>query len=150
MATLFLLDDLEAVEAAPARPTPTAPTAADYTAVSRGVELTSADSGYEFDLATGTVVPADSATWYVGRGDGEFLVPETADTFIGRDAGLGVADCLQGLANRPSGRVPFGALGARGAFCVRSADGRDLAVVRVLSTAGPSVRGPRRRPHKLD
>ncbi|MFE6868749.1 serine/threonine-protein kinase [Kitasatospora sp. NPDC057692] len=176
-ATLFLLDDLDAVEAAeapvsgsaapgapapggspapapsaPGAPTataptapptatapaaPTGPTATDYAAVSRGVELTSADSGYEFDLATGTVVPADSATWYVGRGEGEFLVPETAGTFVGRDAGLGVADCLQGLGSRPGRQVPFGALGSRGAFCVRSADGRDLAVVRVLSTAGP-------------
>ncbi|MEU3560313.1 protein kinase [Kitasatospora sp. NPDC006786] len=126
----------------PTRSAPTAPTASapppvtDYAAVYRGVELTSADSSYEFDLATGTVVPVDSAIWYVGRGDGEFLVPEAADTFIGRDAGLGVADCLKGLGARPAGRVPFGAVGPRGAFCVRSADGRDLAVVRVLSTAG--------------
>ncbi|MFF2956614.1 serine/threonine-protein kinase [Kitasatospora sp. NPDC057965] len=175
-ATLFLIDDLDAVEAAeapvpgsaaprtpvpggssaPARPTPTAATpgasaptpaattppaaatgpAADYAALSRGAELTSADSGYEFDLSTGTVVPADSATWYVGRGEGEFLVPESAGAFIGRDAGLGVPDCLQGLATRPSRQVPFSALGPRGAFCVRSADGRDLAVVRVLSAAG--------------
>ncbi|MFE7532409.1 serine/threonine-protein kinase, partial [Kitasatospora sp. NPDC057542] len=123
-AAVFLLDDQEPVEAVtadapvsgtaapgtptaaptptrPAAATPTAPAApapaAEYATVYRAVELTSADSGYEFDLATGTVVPVDSATWYVGRGDGEFLVPETADSFIGRDAGLGVADCLKGL-----------------------------------------------------
>ncbi|GAB7185344.1 protein kinase [Kitasatospora sp. Ki12] len=120
-----------------ATPTATPPPApaADYAAVYRGTELTSADSGYEFDLATGTVVPVDSVTWYVSRGESEFLVPESADSFIGRDAGLGVADCLKGLGSRPAGRIPFAAVGPRGAFCVRSADGRDLAVVRVLSTA---------------
>ncbi|MEU3574708.1 hypothetical protein AB0E96_40835 [Kitasatospora sp. NPDC036755] len=32
--------------------------------------------------------------------------------------------------------MPFGALGPRGSFCVRSADGLDLAVVRVLSAPG--------------
>ncbi|WP_053645264.1 serine/threonine-protein kinase [Streptomyces sp. XY431] len=127
---------------APAAPTPSAtPSAtptpgADYAVAYRAAELTSADAGYEFDLATGTVVPADSVTWYLGRGENEFLVPETADSYIGRDAALGVAECVKGLSSRPTGRVPFGAVGPRGAFCVRSADGRSLAVVRVLSTAG--------------
>ncbi|MFJ9454108.1 serine/threonine-protein kinase [Kitasatospora sp. NPDC101447] len=118
---------------------PTAPPgpAAEYAPVYRSVELTSADAGYEFDLATGTVVPTDSVSWYLSRGDAEFLVPETSDSFIGRDAGLGVAECLKGLGSRPAGRIPFAAVGPRGAFCVRSADGQDLAVVRVLSTAGP-------------
>ncbi|MGW1177561.1 serine/threonine-protein kinase [Kitasatospora sp. NPDC002543] len=125
----------------PAAPSTSAPSASappptGYAAVYRGVELTSADPGHEFDLATGTVVPADSATWYVGRGDGEFLVPEGADTFVRRDAGPGGADCLKGLGANPAGRVPFGALGPRGSFCVRSADGLDLAVVRVLSAPG--------------
>ncbi len=82
------------------------------------------------------MVPADSVSWYLGRGENEFLVPETADSYIGRDAALGVAECVKGLSSRPTGRVPFGAVGPRGAFCVRSADGRSLAVVRVLSTAG--------------
>ncbi|MET8622527.1 protein kinase [Kitasatospora sp. NPDC004669] len=121
--------------AAPTVPAAPGP-AADYAAVSRAVELTSTDAGYEFDLATGTVVPADSATWYVSRNDNGFLLPETADSYIGRDAGLGVAECLQGLSSRPAAQVPFSAVEPRGAFCVRSADGRDLAVVRVLSTAG--------------
>ncbi|MFF8772079.1 serine/threonine-protein kinase [Kitasatospora sp. NPDC015120] len=121
--------------AGPGRTTPPPPTAAfapDY----RAVELTSADPGYEFDLATGTVVPVDTVNWYVGRTDSEFLVPETADSYIGRDSGLGLAECLQGLGSRPTARLPFSALGARGAFCVRSADGKELALVRVLSTAG--------------
>ncbi|MFB7677198.1 serine/threonine-protein kinase [Kitasatospora purpeofusca] len=125
---------------APATPSPSAtptPTpGADYAVAYRATELTSADAGYEFDLATGTVVPADSVSWYLGRGENEFLVPETADSYIGRDAALGVAECVKGLSSRPTGRVPFGAVGPRGAFCVRSADGRSLAVVRVLSTAG--------------
>ncbi|WP_051755424.1 serine/threonine-protein kinase [Kitasatospora purpeofusca] len=163
-ATVLLLDTPETVEAAtaedqvaatpspgtpaptsapasppaPATPTPSAtPTpGADYAVAYRATELTSADAGYEFDLATGTVVPADSVSWYLGRGENEFLVPETADSYIGRDAALGVAECVKGLSSRPTGRVPFGAVGPRGAFCVRSADGRSLAVVRVLSTAG--------------
>ncbi|MER7582756.1 protein kinase [Kitasatospora sp. NPDC097691] len=121
--------------ASPTTATPPGP-AADYAPVYRSVELTSADSGYEFDLATGTVVPTDSVSWYLSRGDAEFLVPETSDSFIGRDASLGVAECLKGLGSRPAGRIPFAAVGPRGAFCVRSADGQDLAVVRVLSTAG--------------
>ncbi|WP_052707663.1 serine/threonine-protein kinase [Streptomyces rubellomurinus] len=118
-------------------PTAVAPTAlaAEYAPAYRSVELTSPDSGYEFDLATGTVVPADSASWYVARGDGEFVVPESADSYLGRDAGLGVAECLKGLTSRPAGRIPFAAVGPHGAFCVRSADGRELAIVRVLSTA---------------
>ncbi|MFJ8628359.1 serine/threonine-protein kinase [Kitasatospora sp. NPDC093550] len=121
--------------ASPPTATPPGP-AADYAPVYRAVELTSADSGYEFDLTTGTVVPTDSAAWYVARGESEFLVPDTADTFIGQDAGLGVAECVKGLGSRPAGRIPFASVGPHGAFCVRSADGRDLAVVRVLSTAG--------------
>ncbi|MFD5465905.1 protein kinase [Kitasatospora sp. NPDC127059] len=116
----------------PARPDPAAGYAADY----RAVELTSADAGYEFDLTSGTVVPTDSVNWYVGRSDSEFFVPENADAYIARDAGLGVAECLQGLGAHPTTRVPFSAVGPRGAFCVRSSDGKELAVVRVLSTAG--------------
>ncbi|MER7848968.1 protein kinase [Kitasatospora sp. NPDC096077] len=116
------------------RPTPPGPAAA-YTADYRAAELTSADPGYEFDLAAGTVVPTDSVSWYLGRSDSEFLIPEGADSFLGRDAGLGPAECLQGLADHPTARVPFSAVGSR-AFCVRSADGRELAVVRVLSAAG--------------
>ncbi|MEV0188809.1 serine/threonine-protein kinase [Kitasatospora purpeofusca] len=165
-ATVLLLDTPETVEAAtaeeqvsatpsrgtpaptsapaspsaPAVPTPSAtptPTpGSDYSVAYRATELTSSDAGYEFDLATGTVVPADSVSWYLGRGENEFLVPETADSYIGRDAALGVTECVKGLSSRPTGRVPFGAVGPRGAFCVRSADGRSLAVVRVLSTAG--------------
>ncbi|MFJ7905687.1 protein kinase [Kitasatospora sp. NPDC096204] len=121
--------------ASPTRPAPSAP-AADYTVDYRAVELTSTDPGYEFDLASGTVVPTESASWYVGRTDSEFLIPETSDSYIGRGAGLGVAECLQGLGSRPTARLPFSAVGARGSFCVRSADGKELAVVRVLSTAG--------------
>ncbi|MFJ8430669.1 serine/threonine-protein kinase [Kitasatospora sp. NPDC094019] len=129
---------------APAVPTPSAtatPSAtpspgAEFAPAYRAAELTSADAGYEVDLATGTVVPADSVSWYLGRGENEFLIPETATSYIGRDASLGVAECVKGLSGRPTGRVPFGAVGPRGAFCVRSADGRSLAVVRVLSTAG--------------
>ncbi|MFJ9694280.1 serine/threonine-protein kinase [Kitasatospora sp. NPDC101183] len=121
--------------AAPTRSAPPAPAAA-FTADYRAVELTSADAGYEFDLASGTVVPVDSAGWYVGRTDAEFLIPENADSYVGRDSGLGLAECLQGLGSHPTARVPFSALGPRGAFCVRSADGREVAVVRVLSTAG--------------
>ncbi|MFE2107612.1 serine/threonine-protein kinase [Kitasatospora sp. NPDC059463] len=121
--------------AGPSRTTPPPPAAA-FTPDYRAVELTSADPGYEFDLTSGTVVPVDTANWYVGRTDSEFLVPETADSYIGRDSGLGLAECLQGLGSRPTARLPFSALGARGAFCLRSADGKELAVVRVLSTAG--------------
>ncbi|MFI6158129.1 serine/threonine-protein kinase [Kitasatospora sp. NPDC051170] len=121
-----------AASSRPATGSPAAAYAADY----RAVELTSADPGYEFDLAAGSVVPVDSVTWYVGRTDGEFLIPETADSYVGRDSGLGLAECLQGLGSRPTARVPFSAVGPRGAFCVRSADGSEVAVVRVLSAAG--------------
>ncbi|MGK4585383.1 serine/threonine-protein kinase [Kitasatospora sp. HPMI-4] len=115
-------------------PSASAPTGG-YSAAYRAVELTAADSGYEFDLASGKVVPIDSATWFVGRTENGFLHPEGADTYLGRDAGLGVAECLEGLATRPAADLRFSAVGPRGAFCLRSPDGRNLAVVRVLSTA---------------
>ncbi|MEV8097983.1 hypothetical protein [Kitasatospora sp. NPDC085879] len=47
---------------------------------------------------------------------------------------LGTADRLKGLDTRPATRLDLAGLTGR-AFCVRSQDGRDLAIVRLLSAA---------------
>ncbi|MFJ1704849.1 hypothetical protein [Kitasatospora sp. NPDC088346] len=99
-----------------------------------GRELVSPDHGYEFDLASGTVTPEETATWYVSRTAGEFLVADNNDAHLGQDTRLGTADCLKGLETRPTTRLGFADLAGR-AFCVRGQDGRDLAVVRLLSAA---------------
>ncbi|AUG80495.1 serine/threonine protein kinase [Kitasatospora sp. MMS16-BH015] len=143
-AMVLLLDGPPEVEAAPIpTPTPTpsasaspsaAPTPA-YQPVYQGVELAAPDNATEFDLAAGRTAPVDTATWYLGRSDSEFLAPDGADTHLARDADLTLLACLDGLArHETTTRLPFGSAGANTSFCLRSADGRSLALVRVLAT----------------
>ncbi|MGW4892767.1 serine/threonine-protein kinase [Kitasatospora sp. NPDC004240] len=115
--------------------TPTAPPAAapGYTAVYTSRELVSPDHSYEFDLKTGAVTAEETAAWFVGRTAGEFLVPDNNDAFIAQDPRLGPAECLRGLGTHPATRLDLPALAGR-AFCLRTQDGRDLAIIRVLST----------------
>ncbi|MER5637995.1 serine/threonine-protein kinase [Kitasatospora sp. NPDC002227] len=132
--------DSEPADTPSASPTaPTAPTAPGYTTVYTGRELVSPDRGYEFDLKTGTVTPAEAADWYVARSAAEFLLPDTTDAYLGPDARLAPADCLHGLESGPTTKLDFPTVTGR-SFCVRSQDGHDLAVLRLLST--PQGDGP--------
>ncbi|MFG2825080.1 serine/threonine-protein kinase [Kitasatospora sp. NPDC048365] len=117
-------------------PSPTAlpSTAAGYTLVYGGRELVSPDHSYEFDLKTGTVVAEETASWFVSRTASEFVIADANDAFTAETARLGAADCLKGLDSRPAARLDFTGLAGR-SFCVRSQDGRDLALVRLLSAA---------------
>ncbi|MFF3068086.1 protein kinase [Kitasatospora sp. NPDC057904] len=115
---------------------PEAPPAAApvYTAVYTGTALTSSDRNDEFDLRKGTVAPEGTASWYLARTSSEFLLADGSDAYVGTDSSLGTADCLKGLGSQPASRLDFATLTGR-AFCVREDDGRDLAVVRLLSAA---------------
>ncbi|MFD7835060.1 serine/threonine-protein kinase [Streptomyces sp. NPDC059761] len=110
--------------------------AAGYTAVHTGTELTSPDQSYEFDVKAGRVVPQETASWYVGRSATEFYVPESSDAYVMPVGRQGLADCLKGIESQPVTALPFTALHAGRAFCVRAQDGRDVGIVSVL-TASP-------------
>ncbi|MGK4584731.1 serine/threonine-protein kinase [Kitasatospora sp. HPMI-4] len=99
-----------------------------------GVELTTPDHTYEFDLKTGRVLPADTATWYLGRTAAEFALPDNNDAYIARDDRLTLAGCITGIETQPVTRLPFSALPSGRSFCVRSQADHDVAIVRVLST----------------
>ncbi|MFD3683006.1 hypothetical protein [Streptomyces sp. NPDC058613] len=102
--------------------------------------LTAPDSGYEFDLTAGKVVPAETAAWYLAR-DGEALVPsEESDAFVADAGELTAADCVRGIETRPAATLSFGALAQARPFCVRSPDRSELAIVRLVeAAAGGSV-----------
>ncbi|MFK0049254.1 serine/threonine-protein kinase [Streptomyces sp. NPDC090741] len=122
-----------------ATPTPAPPptaAAAGYAAVHTGTELTSPDQSYEFDVKAGRVVPQETASWYVGRSTTEFYVPESSDAYVMQAGRPGLADCLKGIESQPVTALPFTALHAGRAFCVRAQDGRDVGIVTVL-TASP-------------
>ncbi|MEU3408664.1 serine/threonine-protein kinase [Streptomyces sp. NPDC006670] len=116
------------------RPSPT-PYPAGYTQV----ELTAPDTGYEFDLKAGKVVPADSATWFLARDAQSFVPSEESDSFVSAGNALTVPDCLHGIGTKPVTALPFSALAGERPFCVRSPDRRELAVVRLrkAAPAGP-------------
>ncbi|MET9616491.1 serine/threonine-protein kinase [Kitasatospora indigofera] len=123
------------VTPAPGTPatTPTAAPGPGYTPVYTGTELTSPDPTYEFDIRTGRVAPQESATWYLGRSATEFFVPEDSDTYIAADGRLTPEECAKGIGSRPATTLPFSTLRDGRAFCVRTQDGHETAVVRVLS-----------------
>ncbi|GAA5020558.1 serine/threonine-protein kinase [Kitasatospora paranensis] len=121
--------------AAPA-PSPSATGVPGYTGVYAGSRLTSPDQTYEFDLRAGTVVPQDTAGWYLGRSADEFTVAEDTDAFVApQGSTLTLADCVKGIESRPVTALPFGALRPGRTFCVRSRPGRDVGIVHVLGTA---------------
>ncbi|MFE7331896.1 serine/threonine-protein kinase [Streptomyces sp. NPDC057565] len=122
---------------APPRPSTSSPTAAyksDYT----DAELTAPDSTYEFDLKTGTVVPAETSSWYLARDDTGFVQPEDSDAFIAAGGDLSLADCIRGIETQPVTALPFSALGDEQPFCVRSADRKNIAIVRLVQAATDS------------
>ncbi|MFJ2865713.1 serine/threonine-protein kinase [Kitasatospora sp. NPDC087314] len=120
-------------------PTPTTPaqptTVPGYTTAYANLELTSPDHQYEFDLTTGKVAAQDTATWYLGRHSGEFYIAEDNEAHIAPADGLTLPECLQGIKTQPAATLPFATLRPGRSFCVSSPGGRDVAVVRALTTA---------------
>lgn len=95
-------------------------------------ELTAPDADYEFDLASGKVVPAGTATWYLPVADGEFVLPEDSDAFVAAGYVLSPADCVRGIETEPVTTLPFDDLADERPFCVRSPDGRSIVIVRLV------------------
>ncbi|AJC53053.1 serine/threonine-protein kinase [Streptomyces sp. 769] len=97
-----------------------------------GAELTSPDPGYEFDLRNGKVVPESSVDWYLSRTATAFVIPEDSDAFIAPGDSLTPADCLKGIDRNPVTSLKFSELDDQHPFCVRSADGREIGIVRLV------------------
>ncbi|MFF8836944.1 serine/threonine-protein kinase [Streptomyces sp. NPDC015130] len=106
--------------------------AGGYTPGYADVELTAPDDGYEFDLRTGKVAPAETAVWYLARDKNGFLLPEDADAFVAAGYSLGPADCERGVDAEPVTSLPFAELADERPFCVRSSDGERLVVARLV------------------
>ncbi|MFE4257607.1 serine/threonine-protein kinase [Streptomyces sp. NPDC056883] len=116
---------------APADPADPADPAAAYLPGYAKARLTAPDSGYEFDLKAGKVVPSETAAWYLAP-DGQALVPsEESDSFVSDTGELTVAACLQGIETRPAPALPFAALAKDRPFCVRSPDRSQIAIARL-------------------
>ncbi|MFF4319695.1 protein kinase [Streptomyces sp. NPDC001568] len=112
---------------------PPRPTGAPYAPGYARARLTAPDSGYEFDLRAGKVVPAETAPWYLARGTDAFLLSEESDAFVPDGNGsLTPEDCARGIETRPVTTLPFKALAKERPFCVRSPDQREIVIVRLV------------------
>ncbi|MEW1657981.1 serine/threonine-protein kinase [Streptomyces sp. NPDC093707] len=100
-----------------------------------GVELTSPDPVDEFDLQNGKVVPASSADWYLARSATEFAIPKDSDAYVAPGDSLTLGDCLAGIDGDPAASLKFDALEDQHPFCVRSANGREVVIVRLAEVA---------------
>ncbi|MGW2588184.1 serine/threonine-protein kinase [Streptomyces virginiae] len=120
---------------------PSGPAASAYVPGYPRAELTAPDSGYEFDLRAGKVVPVESAAWYLARGSDAFVLSEESDAYIADGNGELTPDgCARGIETRPVTTLPFRALAKERPFCVRSPDQRELAIVRLVeATSAGSV-----------
>ncbi|MFE2992233.1 serine/threonine-protein kinase [Streptomyces sp. NPDC059262] len=96
------------------------------------VELTAPDPDYEFDLAAGKVVPAETATWYLSRDEGEFVLPQDSDAFVAAGYVLSPADCVRGIETEPVTELPYDELADERPFCVRSPDEKSIVIVRLI------------------
>ncbi|WP_405815927.1 MULTISPECIES: serine/threonine-protein kinase [unclassified Streptomyces] len=108
-------------------------TASAYVPGYSQAELTAPDSGYEFDLRAGKVVPVETAAWYLARGSDAFLLSEESDAFVTDGSReLTPDDCARGIETRPVTALPFKTLTNERPFCVRSPDQREVAIVRLV------------------
>ncbi len=107
----------------------------DYSTGYAGSELTAPDDSYDFDIKTGTVVPAGSTPWHLELSSDGFQMPADSDAAIAEDDVPTAADCTAAIDQHPVTALKFDDLPAGRAFCVRSRGTRDIAVVRVLSVA---------------
>ncbi|MFC9797451.1 serine/threonine-protein kinase [Streptomyces sp. NPDC127584] len=106
-----------------------------YTPGYAGVELTSPDPTYEFDLKAGKVVPEETAAWYLARTDTAFVLSEESDAFIASGDGLTPAECVRGIESEPVTTLPFAELADERPFCVRSADQKEIVIARLAEVA---------------
>ncbi|MEV7445407.1 serine/threonine-protein kinase [Streptomyces sp. NPDC091204] len=117
----------------PSAGAPTPPSGPAYLPGYAKAQLTAPDSGYEFDLGAGKVVPAETAAWYLARDGQAFLPSEDSDAFVADGAALTPADCVRGIESRPAAALPFGTLAKARPFCVRSPDRSEIAIVRLVA-----------------
>ncbi|QNS08418.1 serine/threonine-protein kinase [Streptomyces xanthii] len=95
-------------------------------------ELTAPDPDYEFDLAAGKVVPAETVDWYLEVADGEFVLPEDSDAFVAAGYVLSPAECVRGIETEPVTDLPFDDLADERPFCVRSPDEKSIVIVNLI------------------
>ncbi|MFE5331685.1 serine/threonine-protein kinase [Embleya sp. NPDC056575] len=117
---------------------PMTPAESGYTAIYAEAVLTAPDDGYDFDIASGSVRPAESTKWAIGHNNGEFLIPAGSDAAVMRAETTTPEECVAALDRRPIGIVTFRDVAAGQSFCVRSRTTRELALVRVVAAAGGS------------
>ncbi|MFF3672655.1 protein kinase [Streptomyces sp. NPDC002120] len=117
----------------PSTGAPTPPAGPAYLPGYTKAQLTAPDSGYEFDLGAGKVVPAETAAWYLARDGQAFLPSEDSDAYVADGAALTPADCVRGIESRPAAALPFGTLAKARPFCVRSPDRSGIAIVRLVA-----------------
>ncbi|MFD3474803.1 serine/threonine-protein kinase [Streptomyces sp. NPDC058695] len=119
----------------------TASPGAGYRQVYAETELTSPDPSYEFDLSNGTVSPESTAAWYLARTADEFEFPDDSDAYIAYDDTLSPGGCEEGIDSEPVTTLKFDDLEEWRPFCIRSANGKDIAIVHLIDapTASESV-----------
>ncbi|WP_097945389.1 serine/threonine-protein kinase [Streptomyces sp. ms115] len=108
------------------------PPPARYEQAYADAELTAPDESYEFDLHAGEVVPAETSDWFLARSADAFVLPEDSDAFVGAGYVLGPADCERGIGTEPVTELFLDDLADERPFCVRSPDGEELVIVRLV------------------
>ncbi|WP_432021984.1 serine/threonine-protein kinase [Streptomyces parvus] len=119
-----------------------APPPARYEQAYADAELTAPDESYEFDLRAGEVVPAETSDWFLARSGDAFVLPENSDAFVGAGYVLGPADCERGIGTEPVTELFLDDLADERPFCVRSPDGEELVIVRLVHAEVEEGDGP--------
>ncbi|MEU5369735.1 hypothetical protein ABZ362_12265 [Streptomyces sp. NPDC005951] len=78
------------------------------------------------------VFPAETSDWFLARSGDAFVLPEDSDAFVGAGYVLGPADCERGIGAEPVAELFFDDLADERPFCVRSPDGEELVIVRLV------------------
>ncbi|MEV8446711.1 serine/threonine-protein kinase [Streptomyces parvus] len=118
------------------------PPPARYEQAYADAELTAPDESYEFDLQAGEVVPAETSDWFLARSGDAFVLPEDSDAFVGAGYVLGPADCERGIETEPVTELFLDDLADERPFCVRSPDGGELVIVRLVHAEVEEGDGP--------
>ncbi|MFI2114218.1 protein kinase [Streptomyces rubiginosohelvolus] len=118
------------------------PPPARYEQAYADAELTAPDESYEFDLQAGEVVPAETSDWFLARSGDAFVLPEDSDAFVGAGYVLGPADCERGIGTEPVTELLLDDLADERPFCVRSPDGEELVIVRLVHAEAEQDDGP--------